>query len=151
MNFFNPIHSSSQSDIEEYHFCIWWILKKIFISFLFNQTKRHMTNVFSLHDKDHTSNQSQFPTMTLFSTSFFQQLFIFQQFEPSFSFTFNLIIAFLKCRHSLSSFPPNNNDCIVDFPSQRFLQMNRLSLSISCVQFKYLSGMRERELREGEE
>ena len=27
--------------------------------------------------------------------------------------------------------------------------MNRLSLSISCVQFKYLSGMRERELRGG--
>ena len=47
------------------------ILKKISISFVFIQTRRQMTNVFSLHDYHHTSNQSPFPTMTLLSTSFF--------------------------------------------------------------------------------
>ena len=26
--FFNSIQSSSQCDIEEYHFCVWWILKE---------------------------------------------------------------------------------------------------------------------------
>ena len=91
--FFNSIQSSSQSDIEEYHFCVWWILKEIIISFLFIQMRRHITNVFSLHDCHHTSNQSSFPTMTLLSTSFFQQFSIFQQFKSSISFTINPIIA----------------------------------------------------------
>ena len=87
------------------------ILKEIVISFLFNQTKRHMTNVFCLHDYHHTSNQSLFSTMTILSTSFFQQLFIFQQFEPSNTFTFDPIIAILKSR-----------------------QMNRLFLLINYIQ-----------------
>ena len=122
--FFNSIQSSSQCDIEEYHFCVWWILKEIVISFLFNQTKRHMTNVFSLHDKDHTSNNKRvFPTMTLLSTSFFQHLFIFQQFEPSITFTFDSIIAILKSR-----------------------QMNRLFLLINYIQSIESLGWR----REGE-
>ena len=124
MNFFNSIQSSSQCDIEEYHFSVWWILKEIVISFLFNQTKRHMTNVFSLHDKDHTSNNKRvFPTMTLLSTSFFQHLFIFQQFEPSITVTFDSIIAILKSR-----------------------QMNRLFLLINYIQSIESLGWR----REGE-
>ena len=113
MNFliqFNPVRSVILRNIT---FVFDEILKEIVISFLFIQTRRHMTNVFSLHDKYHTSNNKRvFPTMTLLSTSFFQQLFIFQQFEPSFTFTFDPIIATLKSR-----------------------QMNRLFLSISYLQF----------------
>ena len=100
---FNPVRSVILRNIT---FLFDEILKEIIISFLFIQTRRHMTNVFSLHDKYHTSNQTSFPTMTLLSTSLFQHLFIFQQFEPSFTFTFDPIIAFLKCCHSLSSFHP---------------------------------------------
>ena len=113
MNFFfsiqfNPVRSVILRNIT---FVFDEILKEISISFLFNQTKRHMTNVFSLHDKDHTSNQTPFPTMTLLSTSFFQHLFIFQQFEPSITFPFDSIIAILKIR-----------------------QMNRLFLLINYIQ-----------------
>ena len=70
--------SSSQSDIEGYHFFSFGQLKWI-ISFQFNHH------------------------------------FLFL--EPSNTFTFDPIIAISKSRHSLSSFPINNNDCIVDFPS----------------------------------
>ena len=115
MNFFqlhfNPIRRVWYWGISLLYLMKFW--KRIIISFLFIQTRRHMTNVFSLHDKDHTSNNKRvFPTMTLLSTSFFQHLFIFQQFEPSITFTFDPIIAILKSR-----------------------QMNRLFLSISSLQF----------------
>ena len=125
MNFFsiqfNPVRSVILRNIT---FVFDEILKEIVISFLFIQTKRHMTNVFSLHDKDHTSNNKRvFPTMTLLSTSFFQHLFIFQQFEPSITFTFDSIIAILKSR-----------------------QMNRLFLLINYIQSIESLGWR----REGE-
>ena len=107
---FNPVRSVILRNIT---FVFDEILKEIVISFLFIQTKRHMTNVFSLHNKHHTSNNKRvFPTMTLLSTSFFQHLFIFQQFEPSNTFTFWSHHRHLKSR-----------------------QMNRLFLSINYLQF----------------
>ena len=117
---FNPVRSVILRNIT-FVFDEFW--KRIIISFLFIQTRRHMTNVFSFHDWHHTSNQSLFPTMTLLSTSFFQHLFIFQQFEPSITFTFDSIIAILKSR-----------------------QMNRLFLLINYIQSIESLGWR----REGE-
>ena len=96
------------------------------ISFLSYSIKRNVTwqTSFSLHDYHHTSNNKRvFPTMTLLSTSFFQHLFIFQQFEPSITFTFDSIIAILKSR-----------------------QMNRLFLLINYIQSIESLGWR----REGE-
>ena len=104
MNFFsiqfNPVRRVILRNIT-FVFDEFW--KRMIISFLFIQTRSHMTNVFSLHDY-HTSNQKPFPTtMTLLSTSSFQHLFIFQQFESLNTFTFDPIIAILKSRQSISS------------------------------------------------
>ena len=107
MNFFNSIQSSSQCDIEEYHFCVWWILKEIFISFLFIQTKRHMTNVFfssrlsSYFQPNTISNNNYFIVNFLLSTPFhLPTIWAVNHFH------FWSHHRHLKSRHSLSFHPP---------------------------------------------
>ena len=93
---FNPVRSVILRNIT---FVFDEILKEIIISFLFIQTRSHMTNVFSLHDKQHTSNQTPlFPTMTLLSTSFFQHFSSSNNLSCQSLSPFDPIIAILKSR-----------------------------------------------------
>ena len=117
---FNPVRSVILRNIT-FVFDEFW-KRLAFLSYSFKREITWQTS-FSLHDWQHTSNQTLFPTMTLLSTSFFQHLFIFQQFEPSITFTFDSIIAILKSR-----------------------QMNRLFLLINYIQSIESLGWR----REGE-
>ena len=121
--FFNSIQSSSQCDIEEYHFCIWWNFERYYHFFLIQSNEvSHDKRLFSSRQRSYfqpntISNNDSIVDFLL------QQLFIFLQFEPSITFTFDSIIAILKSR-----------------------QMNRLFLLINYIQSIESLGWR----REGE-
>jgi hypothetical protein len=111
--FFNSIQSSSQCDIEEYHFCVWWILNEIIISFLFIQTRCHMTNIFSL-----------FTTINILPTNhYFQQQWLYCRL-PS-----------LTPFHLPTIWSVNHFHLWSHHRHLKIRQMNRLFLSISYLQF----------------
>ena len=86
------------------------------LSFLSYSFKREITWQTSFSSR----LTSYFQPITISNNDFIvdfllQHFFIFQQFEPSFTFTFDPIIAILKSRHSLSSFHPTTMTVLSTF------------------------------------